>query len=267
MIPVFDRLRDVIWQSSDFDPPGSHGWDTRLGVVQKIAYPELVPANCFYDMENDDLIFFDQEFSRENCPASVPLSRALLSLHYSPIFVGDEQIQALLALLIERYELSECWDLLQEIEYKCWEDIFKCDEIEIFDDMVLEARGTVPKNVTCLLDWHWGRTKVVAGYIDDRWKKIGIYGYGKRGRWLHDILRLNGIEVFFVMDQDAKSLLAFKRLLSVEYVFENIEEVPEAFVFDVIIVTPKADADEIVMNLREKTMLPVVTLDEILDKT
>jgi hypothetical protein len=145
LISTFDRLRDVIMASSECEPPGSRGADPRLGPVQKTAYPELVPANCFYDPESGELTFFDQEYSREYCPASVPLSRALLSLRYSPVFSQDARVSALLPRLIERYGLKDCWDLLEKIEDDFLRSVFNFKATGVLDAETAKARAVVRK--------------------------------------------------------------------------------------------------------------------------
>lgn len=45
--------------------------------VLKKAYLDLAPCNCFYDKENGTLLFYDQEFVLENCPAQFAMFRSL----------------------------------------------------------------------------------------------------------------------------------------------------------------------------------------------
>jgi hypothetical protein len=146
VIRTFDRLRDAIMASSECEPAGAYGADPRLGPVQKTAYPELVPANCFCNPENDELTFFDQEYAREYFPASVPLSRALLSLRYSPVFSSDARVSALLPRLIERYGLTDCWDLLENIEDKFLRSVFNFKATVVLDAETAKARAAVRVN-------------------------------------------------------------------------------------------------------------------------
>lgn len=76
--------------------------DIDLGKYYKRAYIDMVPLNCF--VENDDFIFFDQEFCQENYPVNVVLHRTL-----NIIYQGDSRMQAILPVsyFMQKYRLEE----------------------------------------------------------------------------------------------------------------------------------------------------------------
>ena len=257
-IRIFDRLRDCIAASSDCEPPGASGWDPRLGPVQKTAYPELVPANCFYDPEKDTLTFFDQEYARAHCPASVPLSRALLCLSYSPLFSSDARTADLLPLLIARYGLTECWPLLEDIETEFLRAVFNFESTRVLERETEKARGIVRRNCEAIA---WVK------YISDRWKRIGVYGYGKRGKRLCALLRAAGSEIAFLIDRDAATQAENGAAFPQPRIYADFDAVRGVSACDVIVVTPRAEADAIAARLRERSGCPVVTLDAITGET
>jgi hypothetical protein len=257
VIRTFDRLRDVIMASSECEPPGARGADPRLGPIQKTAYPELVPANCFYDPENDEFTFFDQEYAREYCPASVPLSRALLSLRYSPVFLSDARVSALLPRLIERYGLKDCWDLLEKTEDDFLRSVFNFEATEALETETAKARAVIRMNMI------ENECKKIAVYVQNRWKRIGLYGYGKRGGRLYARLRAEGTEIAFLIDRAAANAAPEPAIPSI---FESLDAVPPNEVFEAVIVTPKADGDAIAEDLRGMVNCPVATFDEILSQ-
>lgn len=75
------------------------------GVILKKAYIEMIPVNSFW--KNGDILFYDQEFTRENCPANYVLFRALRDIYtFSPEI--EEKIS--LEKIKDKYGLSETWD-------------------------------------------------------------------------------------------------------------------------------------------------------------
>ena len=115
-VEVFDQLYEAIIHSSEpVDPmknvlrknDGTLNW----GVILKRSYIDMVPFNCF--LVDKKLLFFDQEFMRENFPAKYTIFRALL---YSYYFVNGAEKICPLSLMKQRYELDEVWDIFVDIE-------------------------------------------------------------------------------------------------------------------------------------------------------
>ena len=108
MIAHFDRIRESIYKASE----------------KGKCYWELVPANCFYDEINDDIIYFDQEYYSENISPDIALTRAILAFDYSPVFHGKPYSKAWMNKLRERYNLTENWDaLVADAHDKTWNEV------------------------------------------------------------------------------------------------------------------------------------------------
>ncbi len=88
------------------------------GVILKKAYIELIPLNCFYN--KGDLLFFDQEFLRENYPAKYILFRAL---YYIYGFTTGAENQIPLSYFMQKYGLVELWSIFVEEENRFLQQI------------------------------------------------------------------------------------------------------------------------------------------------
>jgi hypothetical protein len=108
IINHFDRIRESIYKAS----------------ATGRCYWELVPANCFYDKENDEMIFFDQEYYSCDISPDVALVRAILSFEYSSVFSHVPLSRTWINLLKKRYNLTDNWDELAAIAHdKTWNEV------------------------------------------------------------------------------------------------------------------------------------------------
>lgn len=123
-VNIFDRLYDLILSSSENVPSDMNALfndETRnlnWGVILKKAYMELIPLNSFY--VDGRILFFDQEFVRENYPAKYILFRALNYMYY---FAPRADSIIPLDKLKEKYELTELWDIFVAEENKFLHDV------------------------------------------------------------------------------------------------------------------------------------------------
>ncbi|OOM79956.1 LicD family protein [Clostridium sp. BL-8] len=118
-VNIFDRLYEYILSSSEHvssefnalcnDQTRELNW----GIILKKAYIELIPLNSFY--VDDEILFFDQEFVRNNYPAKYILFRALNYMYYFAPHVNDI---ISLDILKEKYELTELWNIFVAEENK-----------------------------------------------------------------------------------------------------------------------------------------------------
>lgn len=105
-----DRLYNDILKSSEYVPAEKNCMrhlapEKDWGVILKKAYIEMIPVNSFW--KNGDILFYDQEFTRDNCPANYVLFRALRDIYtFSPEI--EEKIS--LEKIKDKYGLSETWD-------------------------------------------------------------------------------------------------------------------------------------------------------------
>lgn len=118
-IKTIDRLYELILKSSEnIDPKynklcNNETVDLNWGPILKKAYIELIPLNSFYI--NEEIVFFDQEFMRENYPAKYILFRALNYMYYFAPHIND-----IIPLndLKERYEMFDTWQIFMNEEAK-----------------------------------------------------------------------------------------------------------------------------------------------------
>jgi len=118
-IAVFDRLWTYILQSSEQAAKEENAlagagscpaepWEPIL----RLAYLELIPLNAFYD--RGEILFFDQEYVRENYPAKYVLFRAI---HYAYVFTPELESRVPRKKLAERFGITDkMWQIFVEEE-------------------------------------------------------------------------------------------------------------------------------------------------------
>ncbi len=120
-IAVFDRLREDILRSSEIISPEEPGfseicekWNLspgQIGPVLKKGFPDMIPYNAFF--EDGRLIFTDQEFALENCPAKYILYRAV---RYTWLHIPEAERILPQKEMRERYGLNEVWEVFTRFE-------------------------------------------------------------------------------------------------------------------------------------------------------
>lgn len=111
-----DKLWEYILRSSEHVPAEMNcmrHWapEAEWGVILKKAYIEMIPVNCFCDQ--GDFLFYDQEFTRANCPAQYVLFRALRDMYF---FVSELEEIVPLETLKDRYGLTSTWEYYEQEE-------------------------------------------------------------------------------------------------------------------------------------------------------
>ena len=103
-IQKMDHFYRMILQSSE------HDGETELGILLKRGYIDLVPLNCFY--LNEEFVFYDQEFYKENYPANAIMYRVV-----SIIYDNDITRNSILPINFfwERYHMEKHLALWQEM--------------------------------------------------------------------------------------------------------------------------------------------------------
>jgi hypothetical protein len=235
MISQFDRIQEAIIKASKY---GRCFW-------------ELVPANCFYDKDKNDLIFFDQEYYWDNASPDVALTRALWALIYSPAFEKDARTKTWLELLKARYGISEHFDLLSEQA-----DIKTHDEV--FGDMSLQLEYETKRAMENISrKWevesrrrYFRLLPAVDKLHEMGFKNPAIYGFGLRGKVLQRVLCDCGIDVKAIIDKTLQNN-------------GNVEEILSVSKSDVLIISI-FNGEEIKKDLSRKITIPVYTLGELI---
>jgi len=109
-----DMLYKHILNSSDYTSENSFSNmapNENWGVILKKAYIEMIPVNCFYI--NGGLLFFDQEYTMENCPAGYVMFRAVNDIYN---FIPEVNKLIPLEEMQERYHLKGLWDYYVKAE-------------------------------------------------------------------------------------------------------------------------------------------------------
>lgn len=99
-VEIFDEIYRYILSASDLVPDEAHPGRRLL----KKGYLDLAPCNCFYIEEKDGLLFYDQEFVMENCPAEFPMFR---TLKYCYASARSMEQRVPLTSMYQRYGMDE----------------------------------------------------------------------------------------------------------------------------------------------------------------
>lgn len=114
-LETLDHFRDLILKSSNI---AKEDIGDGKGALLEKAYIDMVPLNSLY--ANNEFIFFDQEFCKENYPANVLISRMITTL-YSGNLVLEKVIP--IEKLLERYNLLKFRDKWIELEVEFLVDL------------------------------------------------------------------------------------------------------------------------------------------------
>ncbi|CAM4481174.1 adenylyltransferase/cytidyltransferase family protein [Paenibacillus xylanexedens] len=107
---IFDYL-DVLYKhilnSSDYTSENSFSSmapNENWGPILKKAYIEMIPVNCFF--LDGELLFFDQEYTMNHCPAGYVMFRAVHDIYN---FIPEIVKLIPLEEMQEKYELKSLW--------------------------------------------------------------------------------------------------------------------------------------------------------------
>lgn len=98
--------------------------------------------------------------------------------------------------------------------------------------------------------------KIDAYFHEKGYHKIMIYGYGNLGRRLLQAFEHADIEVVCVMDQGAHEKTG--TVVGIDAAIPDV---------DCIVVTPVAHFDSIFQMLRQRTDIPIISIQEVLEET
>ena len=240
----FDRIRDSIYTSAK----------------EGRCYWEMVPANCFYDIANDNLIFFDQEYYWENIDPDMVLVRAIYALKYSAEFKQDPKTQGWIYSLKDRYNLTEKWDFLTELaDRKTREFVFNEVHTKPLDRVVERTKIREREHASERQAEHarYEKMCIASNSLQSMgFQHVAIYGYGLRGKMLRYVLEMVDMEPVFIIDKQLPLLCGIP-------LFDSIEKISAENTPDVIVVTPVKGASEIAAELRKKVKYHVKTIEEL----
>jgi hypothetical protein len=214
------------------------------------CYWELVPANCFYDEKQDEILFFDQEYSSDGISADVAVCRAVLALRYSSVFNVDPRLDEWLETLKKRYNLA-----------KDWHELVKIADTKTFNEVFGNGRAPLERIMGNLLAQiiehanteHYDQRfyPVIQKLRHLGFKRPAIYGFGSRGKALHKVFDDAKVEVAVIYDQKYQMTDSILSLITKNNA-------------DTVIVS-MLDGDAVAAALRNQLPIPVYTLKELLD--
>lgn len=111
--------------------------DINLGLYYKHVYIDMVPLNCF--VENDEFLFFDQEFCLENYPINMVLYRTL-----NIIYQGDSRMQEILPItyFLEKYDLKKKEGVYSGLNERFMAMLRKRNQLTEYNEMH-QAKGEI----------------------------------------------------------------------------------------------------------------------------
>lgn len=92
-------------------------------------------------------------------------------------------------------------------------------------------------------------------FLDNNYKKIAIYGMGELGSRLYEELKNTNIAIKFGIDKYSGSLNTGLDVLSINDKWEDV---------DVIVITPFLEYEEIEKQLKTKTKLDIISIEDII---
>jgi hypothetical protein len=224
MIKQFDRIKEYIYKSAKYGK----------------CYWEMVPANCFYNYETDELLFFDQEFCWQDADPDIAVARMIMSIKFSEVFSKDPMFESVFEDLREYFGLKKKWSELVLAMRKTYDEVFNP---EATTDLDLATQNSI-ETISLF------RLKCKLEYLRlSELKHIAIYGYGVRGKRLERAIKDLGLRVACVMDQGFKDS-------------RSISEIANASSADVILVSIK-NGISIADDIRRRVEIPVLLLDEL----
>jgi len=236
--------------------------EIKKSVKHGRCYWELVPANCFYDVSNDKIIFFDQEFYWEDIDTDLAMVRAICALTYASEFRSYYKTEDWLKKLKSRYGLIDKWDELERIaSSKTYEYVFNptnTEPLEKSSEQVVQHMWELQGERISARN-RYKKMNTVAAIINDMGiGNVAIYGYGLRGKMLRYALSEQGVNVTCIIDRASPLICGIP-------LFRTMEEVPEGLITDLIVVTPFDGSVQIATEIKSKVHFKVATLEEIIN--
>jgi len=234
----FDRIRKEIYKAST---NGKCFW-------------ELVPANCFFDAEKDEMIFFDQEHYWDNVSPDIAVARAIWALRYSPAFQIEPRSKKWFDMLFERYGLSERKEELNALaDVKTLSEVFGVEELMLksITDRTVSIIEKRSLKLTAKFNNNNRLERVMDTLLRLKIQKPIIYGYGKRGQELKTFLEDYIYQDIMVLDRKFEDC-------------KTLDDIPENVFYDAVIVSVLQDGKEIADKLSCKTDVPIYLLEELM---
>jgi len=203
-----DKLYEYILKSSEYtsynslaDLAPNLDW----GPVLKKAYIEMIPVNCFF--ADGDLLFFDQEYTMDNCPAGYVIFRAV-----NDIYKFIPQMEELIPFedMKERYKLKGLWHYYLEVENQFYKKLINDDIYDGISMWNIESEEIIRSNRRAIKmrdDSSITLYNPILGLND---KKLILFGSGKYADYFLDKYE-DKYKVEFIIDNNSAKWGSEKR--------------------------------------------------------
>jgi cytidyltransferase-like protein len=180
------------------------------GPVLKKAYIEMIPVNCFFI--DGDLLFFDQEYTMDNCPAGYVMFRAV-----NDIYNFVPKIRKLISFeeMQSRYNLKNLWSYYLKVENDFCrklinEDIYLGRTIweEDNDKILRNNRRGIKMSSDSVL-------RLYNPVLDLKDKKLILFGAGKNADYFMDKYG-DKYKVDFIIDNNSEKWGTEKRGIAIK---------------------------------------------------
>lgn len=254
-ITLLDQYYDVILSTSDFvDTKLNAFYDNNFpninyGPILKKAYIDLIPNNCFFI--DNEFLFFDQEFVKDNYPANYIMFRTLKYTYFSNPIANDI---VPLEEMKYKFKLDKIWDTYETADIKFVEKNRNYSLYKNFLQWTYLDPVILTNNVKRL-----ERPAVADILITKGLRNIAIYGFGNRGSQLYDYLKNTEINVKYAIDQNPTKIIQDRY---VEIPIINLDDSYEQV--DAVIVSVISHFESISVQLKGKVNCPVISLENLL---
>jgi len=203
-----DMLYKYILKSSDYTSSNSLSYmaeNIDWGPVLKKAYIEMISVNCFF-LEGD-ILFFDQEYTMNNCPATYVMFRAV-----KDIYNFIPQIQKLISLeeMQERYNLKGLWHYYLKVEDEFCKKLVNRDLYVGRSMWMNESEDILRRNRRGIKMSNDSSIKLYNPVLGLNDKKLILFGSGKYGDYFLDKYGAR-YKVDFIIDNNSEKWGTEKR--------------------------------------------------------
>lgn len=163
-----DMLYKYICSSSDisFNDEGC--------IILKKAFIEMIPVNCFYT--ENDLLFYDQEYTMDNCPAGYVMFRAINDIYK---FIPQVERIVTIVEMKQRYDLDVKWNDFLKMESDFCQKLVNADTYTYRNEWLSENDDILQRNRKALKMATNKSIRIFDPLYELNEKKIILFGSGK----------------------------------------------------------------------------------------
>lgn len=176
-LECIDKLYQYILNSSEHTNVNAYSYlapEADWGVILKKAYIEMIPVNSFYI--NNDILFYDQEYDMENCPAGYVIFRVIHDIY---TFIPETEKLIPLCEMQNRYGIGALWDKYMLIESEFCRSLGNTDIYTGKSNWLAENDDILRRNRKVVKMNNKKTIRLFDPIFDITGKKIILFGSGK----------------------------------------------------------------------------------------